>query len=251
MKINYEGILMKYLIINGSPRKKNTWKIVTEVKRNLEGDFEEIHLAKEDIPLCKGCTNCIMNGEEYCPHFDKINKIIEKIRACDGLIITSPVYALNVTALLKNLLDHTAYLYHRPEFFTKKALVVVSTAGAGHKNVSKYIDETLRHWGVNKVYKIAIACGGKDEIETDKIDKTAKKFNADVKSGKLHSPKLNDIIFFNVWKVMAQTDDAIKADRKYWIETDLINQDFSPEVKLGLLKTVFSKIMCNIFKLIF
>ncbi len=251
MKINYEGKTMKYLIINGSPRKKNTWKIVTQAKKNLEGEFEEIHLAKEDIPLCKGCFNCIMNGANYCPHSDKIMPIIEKIKACDGLIITSPVYAMNVTALLKNFLDHTAYLYHRPEFFTKKALVAVSTAGAGQKKVSKYIDETLRHWGFNKVYKIAIACGGKDKLETDKIDKTAKKFNEDVKSKKMHSPKLNDIIFFNVWKAMAQIDDPIEIDREYWIKTDFINHDFAPEVKLGLFKTIFSKIMFRIFKIVF
>ena len=251
MKINYEGNKMKYLIINGSPRKKNSWKIVEQVKVNLNGDFEEIHLAKEDIPLCKGCHNCIMNGENYCPHSNKIMPIIEKIRDCDGLIITSPVYAMNVTALLKNFIDHTAYLYHRPEFFTKKALVIVSTAGAGQKNVSKYIDETLRHWGVNKVYKIAITCGGKDKLETDKIDKTAKKFNEDVNSKKFHSPKLNDIIFFNVWKAMAFIDEPIEADKEYWIRTDLINKDFSPDVKLGLFKTLFSKLIFNIFKIVF
>lgn len=242
---------MRYLIINGSPRKKNTWKIIEQVKTNLEGDFEEIHLAKENIPLCNGCHNCIMKGEDLCPHSDKIKAIIEKIRACDGVIVTSPVYALNVTALLKNFIDHTAYLYHRPEFFTKKALVVVSTAGAGQKEVSKYIDETLRHWGFNKVYKIAFACGGKDTLETDKIDKTAKKFNDDVKSKKLHSPKLMDIIFFNVWRVMAQTDNPIEPDREYWVKTDLISHEFSPEVKLGLLKKVFSKIMYRIFKILF
>ena len=60
-----------------------------------------------------------------------------------------------------------------------------------------------------------------------------------------------DIIFFNAWKVMAQSDDPIEADRDYWVKTDLINHDFAPEVKLGLLKTVFSKIMCRIFKIVF
>ncbi|WP_407380242.1 flavodoxin family protein [Methanobrevibacter sp.] len=239
---------MNYLIINGSPRKKNTWAIVEQVKSNLEGNFEEIHLSKEDIALCRGCQNCIMNGEKYCPHYNQINDIIEKLRECDGIIITSPVYAMNVTALLKNFIDHTAYLYHRQEFFTKKALVVVSTAGAGHKKVANYLDETLRHWGVNKVYKIAIQCGGKDSLETSKIDKTSRKFRKDVESGKMHSPKLGDIIFFDVWKAMAITDDPIKADKEFWFETGLVNNDFSPDVKLGFFKRIFSRIMFNIMK---
>ena len=239
---------MNYVVINGSPRKKNTWKMVKQAELNLKGNFEEIQLIKERIPLCNGCFKCIMEGEDECPHFDKIKPIIDKIKAADGIIIACPVYAMNVTALLKNFFDHTAYLYHRPEFFTKKALVVVSTAGAGQKDVAKYIDETLRHWGVNKVYKITYACGGKDSIDEDNINKISKKFASDVESGKLHSPKFGDVLFYNVWRAMALSKDPIGADSKYWIETDLVNHDFAPEVKLNIVKKAFSKIMFFVFK---
>ena len=239
---------MKYVIINGSPRVGNTCKVIKQVKSNLKGDFEEIHLAKEDIPLCLGCFNCIERGEKFCPHNKKIAPIIEKISGCDGIIIGSPVYALNVTALLKNFLDHTAYLYHRPEFFTKKALVVVTTAGAGQKKVANYIDETLRHWGVNKVYKFSIACGGKDELETKDIDKVSKKFSGDVESDKLHSPKFGDIIFFDVWKAMAVSSNPIEPDREFWVKKDLVNHEFAPEVKLNIVKKAFSKLMFFIMK---
>ena len=71
---------MNYVIINGSPRKKNTWKMVNRAKSNLKGDFEEIQLMKEKIPMCNGCFKCIMEGEEKCPHFDKVHPIIEKIK---------------------------------------------------------------------------------------------------------------------------------------------------------------------------
>lgn len=239
---------MKYVIINGSPRVGNTCEVIKQVKNNLNGEFEEIHLAKEKIPLCKGCYNCIMKGEEKCPHHKAVGPIMEKISDCDAVIIGSPVYAMNVTAVLKNFLDHTAYLYHRPEYFTKKALVVVTTAGAGHKKVAKYIDETLRHWGVNKVYKIPMACGGKDELETKGIDKVAQKFSSDVESGKLHGPKFGDIIFFDVWKAMASSSDPIEADRDFWHKAGLINHDFAPEVKLNFIKKSFSKLMFFVLK---
>ena len=239
---------MRYVIINGSPRVGNTCEVIRQVKTNLNGEFEEIHLAKENIPLCKGCYNCIMKGEEKCPHYRMVSPIIEKIIGCDAVIIGSPVYAMNVTAVLKNFLDHTAYLYHRPEFFSKKALVVVSTAGAGHKKVAGYIDETLRHWGVNKVYKISMACGGKDSLETKQIDKVSKKFANDVESGNLHSPKFSDIVFFDVWKAMALSSEPIPADAEFWHEKDLTNHDFAPEVKLNPFKKLFSKIMFFIMK---
>lgn len=239
---------MKYVIINGSPRRKNTWKMVEQAKTNLNGEFEEIHLMKEKIPLCNGCFKCIMEGEDKCPHKDKIKPIIDKVHAADGIIIACPVYAMNVTALLKNFLDHTAYFYHRPEFFTKKALVIVSTAGAGHKKVANYIDETLRHWGVNKVYQIKMACGGKDVLETSEIDKISQKFAHDVESGKFHSPKMGDIVFFDVWKAMAKTENPIPADNEFWHKTGLANHDFSPDVKLGIFKTLFSKLMFGIMR---
>lgn len=239
---------MKYLIINGSPRLKNTYEVIKQAKTNLNGEFEEVHLIGERIPLCRGCFKCILEGEEQCPDFDKINPIIEKIKSSDAIIIGSPVYAMNVTALLKNFLDHTAYLYHRPEFFTKKALIVVTTAGAGHKKVANYIDETLRHWGVNKTYKISMACGGKDTLETAEIDKTSQKFSKDVDSNKLHSPKFGDIVFFNVWKAMAQSKDPIKADKDFWHDTGLVNNDFSPDVKLNPVKKLFSKLMGFVLK---
>ncbi|OEC98723.1 MULTISPECIES: flavodoxin family protein [Methanobrevibacter] len=239
---------MKFLVINGSPRKQNTYNVIKQAKVNLNGDFEEINLIKENIPMCNGCFKCILESETECPHYDKIDPIIEKLHECDGLIIGSPVYAMNVTGLLKNFFDHTAYLYHRPEFFTKKALVVVTTAGAGHKKVAKYIDETLRHWGVNKVYKISFACGGNDSLDNDKVNKVSQKFAFDLISNKLHSPKFTDIIFYNVWRAMALSKDPIKADKEYWFNTGLVNHDFSPEVKLNIPKIVFAKIVFNVLK---
>ncbi len=239
---------MKYLIINGSPRKKNTWNMVKKAQSNLDGEFEEIQLMKEKIPICNGCSNCIFESETKCPHFDKINPIVEKIKDCDGLIIASPVYAMNVTGLLKNFLDHTAYFYHRPVFFDKKALILVSTAGAGEKKVANYIDETLRHWGFNKIYKATVKCGGKEELETKDIDKASQKFNEDIKSKKLHSPKIGDLIFYNVWRALAASNDPIKADKLYWENSGLINHDFSPMVKLNPIKKIFAKIMYSILK---
>lgn len=236
---------MKYVIINGSPRKMNTWSMVKQAKLNLgeDAEFEEVQLMKEKIPMCNGCFKCIMEGEENCPHNEIVQSIIEKIRWADGLIITSPVYALNVTGLLKNFFDHTAYFYHRPEFFDKKALVVVSTAGAGHKDVAKYIDETLRHWGFNKIYQITYKFGGKEEINVEEINKISKKFHDDVSSKKLHSPKIGDIIFYNVWRAMAPKSEAMKKDKEYWESTGLVNHEFAPNVKLGFLKKTFAKIM--------
>ena len=64
---------MKLLIINGSPRRQNTWKIVERVKETMNDldedvSFSEIDLIKENIPCCLGCYKCFSEGEDNCPH---------------------------------------------------------------------------------------------------------------------------------------------------------------------------------------
>lgn len=242
---------MKYLIINGSPRRKNTYSIVKHVVSNLDGEIDEINLIQQKIPMCVGCHNCVIESETKCPHFETVHPIVERIKKADGIIITSPVYAMNVSGLLKNFLDHTAYFYHRPMFFDKKALVVVSTAGAGEKKVANYIDETIRHWGVNKVYKITVKCGGKDHLEAKEFEKTTQKFKRDMESEKLHSPKFMDLIFYNVWRAMSLSEDPIKPDKEYWHDTGLVNYEFAPVVKLNMIKRIFAKLIFFILKRIF
>ena len=117
---------MKYLIINGSPRRKNTYEIIKQAASNLDGEFEEIHLIEKQIPMCLGCMNCINIGEDKCPHSDKVRPIIEKMKECDGIIIASPVYALNVSALLKNLFDFEFFLIQFVDFLHVLILLVLS-----------------------------------------------------------------------------------------------------------------------------
>ena len=71
--MNSEGIKMKFLIINGSPRRQNTWKIIERTKDTLTNldeniTFTEIDLINENIPCCIGCYNCFTKGEYTCPH---------------------------------------------------------------------------------------------------------------------------------------------------------------------------------------
>ena len=57
-----------------------------------------------------------------------------------------------------------------------------------------------------------------------------------------------DLIFYNVWRVMALSEDPLEADAEYWESTGLVNHDFAPNVNLGILKKYFAKIMFFILK---
>ena len=73
---------MKILIIHGSPRRGNTWKILNKVKEKIneeiDADYEIIELSKMKIPMCTGCFNCILKSEEKCPHYESIKYINDK-----------------------------------------------------------------------------------------------------------------------------------------------------------------------------
>ena len=106
---------MRYLIINGSPRKGNTWKLVELAKSQLleiddTTEFEEIHLANVNLPFCIGCSNCFRLGHEKCPHYSITNNIIQAIEKADGVIISSTTYNTRETALLKTYL----IIFHKP-----------------------------------------------------------------------------------------------------------------------------------------
>lgn len=242
---------MNFLIINGSPRRENTWKIIERVKSTFNDldssiTFDEIDLINNDIPSCTGCYNCFTNGEDTCPHGNIIEPIVEKMKKCDGLIVTSPVYALNVSGLVKNFIDHLAYFYHRPYFFEKKAMVVVTTAGAGHKKVGKYLDETLECWGFNQRFKLCFVhshdAHGYLPLDTkQKIDNETVKFYSSVKSGELKSPSMHALFQYNLWRAMA-TNNHIPLDNKYWKENSLIEYEYYDKVPCGFFKKLPIKI---------
>ncbi|WP_455645757.1 NAD(P)H-dependent oxidoreductase [Methanosphaera sp.] len=246
---------MNYLIINGSPRRENTWKVVERIKDTLSDNdtshnFNEINLGDINLPQCTGCYNCFNNGEHTCPHHEIISPIVSAMKSCDGFIITSPVYALNVTGLVKNFIDHLAYFYHRPYFFKKKALIVVTTAGSGHKKVGDYLDETLRNWGYNERFKLCFIHAhdgsGRLPLKTKKIiDKTTNQFYNSIAGNQLKSPDRKALFNYNLWRAMAY-NAHIELDNKYWIENNMMSSEFHPDIPCNVLKKIPYKIFYRI-----
>ena len=102
---------MKILAIIGTNRKKgNITKLCEKI---LEGANENghqselINLYDYKINYCRGCWACTSNGE--CSQKDDFNQVYNKVVDADVIIISSPVYWGNITAIMKNFFDrHTA-----------------------------------------------------------------------------------------------------------------------------------------------
>ena len=112
-----------------------------------------------DLPAaCVGCFGCIAKGEDVCPHADAVRPIRDSLEAADLIVLASPVYALDVAASMKNLLDHLCFQWmsHRPNaaMFSKVGLSVVTTAGAGAGHALGTLGNSLTFWGIGRVFKL-------------------------------------------------------------------------------------------------
>lgn len=244
---------MRCVVIHGSPRRGNTWDVLNlakaEIKKYGEFEFIDIELRKEEIPHCNGCFLCIYKGEDKCPHNEKIKYIVEEIENSDFVIMTSPVYSMQVSGLLKAFIDHMSYNFHRPKFFTKKALVITTTAGAGHKASAKYIRDVLYYWGFNFVEIIPIAYRG-TELNLKNIEKIkciSGKFGEDIISKKMHKPRVKSIFMYNLWRRYGEIPfKEGDADYRYWKNSGLSNFIYYPYIKIGILGKVAGKFAYNI-----
>lgn len=210
----------KYLLLNLSPRKGNTWKVAQLTQDAIlavqpEAVFQEISLAESGLPFCIGCSLCFREGHACCPHHDRVQPILDAMEEADGWIFAAACYQGTIPGIAKNFTDHLAYLIHRPRYFTKKALHISTTGGVSAGTVTKSMAATVAGWGVNRSYPLPLtAFSWNDwqprEKDLRRIRKTARAFAEDVASGTLHPAKLAPMIPFNLFRAfgMFYTEDS-------------------------------------------
>ncbi len=103
---------MKVLLINGSPKPKgNTFLALTEVASALEAngvETEIVSIGAKAVQGCIACNKCFELGR--CVFQDDLyNKVREKAREADGLVIGSPTYYAGPNGSLCALLDRLFY----------------------------------------------------------------------------------------------------------------------------------------------
>ena len=135
---------MKVLLLNGSPHEKGcTYTALMEMAAQFEKrgvDAELFWIRNGPVRGCIDCKSCW--GKGRCVFDDDcVNRLIEKIAACDGLVIGTPVYFGGIAGGLKCVLDRVFYDAKRL-FSGKPAAGVVSCrrggAGSAFDQLNKY-----------------------------------------------------------------------------------------------------------------
>ena len=224
---------MKVTVINGNARHGSTWHCMDlfcqELSKYGEVQRKEIVLPKDLPQLCVGCFSCFYQGEHTCPHSQFVLPIIQAIEDADLIIMTSPVYACDVTGGLKVLLDHLSFMWmsHRPNpaMFHKAALTITTTAGAGLSHTTKTMKQSLTFWGTKKVFcfKKAVAAmkwedvKNKEKIERE-ITKKGKKIYQYLHNIDQRPYPIYQRFLFSIMKAMHKGNTWNPTDRNHWEE---------------------------------
>lgn len=250
---------MRISVIMGSPRKRDTYRICKEIESNFTQDdleFDYIYLNEYNIKDCKGCDLCFKKSEKLCPCDDDLSVIQSKLIQSNGIVFASPVYAYQVPGAMKRLIDRLSYLFHRQVFVGVPAVLVVSSEGGGHNQVSKYLHMTATGWGCDVVGQISLispmyfedakansAWGYNEGYALKKkaeLSKICSAFQESVLSKTLKVPSYKSIFMFNCLRSKTYTSQA---DHDYWKEKGWLDSDYFYESELRIVKRVFSKVM--------
>ena len=125
---------MKVLLINGSPRKAgNTYLALSEVAKELEKAgvaAEIVQLGVLPVRSCIACNTCKAKNENRCVFDDDLcNRVTEKMKEADALIIGSPVYYGQPNGGLLALIQRA--LYSAGSYFAGKPAAAVAVCRRG------------------------------------------------------------------------------------------------------------------------
>jgi multimeric flavodoxin WrbA len=96
------------IILNGSPRKNgNTSSLVksfTDGAKASGNTVKEFYLQTMTIRGCMACMGCSRNADP-CAQKDEMKQIYDAFMTCDVVILSSPVYFLGISGVLKTAVD--------------------------------------------------------------------------------------------------------------------------------------------------
>lgn len=133
--------MIKLVAFNGSSRKKgNTADLIGRVRAVLEKEgvhCETIHLAREDFRGCIGCMLCFENKNRRCAvESDNLNDYLQKMILADGILLASPVYFADCSAILKALFERCGMVARANDNMLRRkigaSVAAVRRAGAVH-----------------------------------------------------------------------------------------------------------------------
>ena len=242
---------MNTLLLNASPRKKNTAELLNRISEMLiqAGHIVQMtHLSDFTIKECIGCHKCLYDGEQFCPLQDDVQKLWNMFLTADGIVIGSPVYLLGIPGSLKNFMDRLAYNAHRPRMYNKPAVFITDTAGMGTQSAIRQLRwfeiAGMRMVG-SKGFAVYPAGTDKPAVARKKqanLQKLAAKLDSAMKDTRIRKPTLMQTIQFYGLKM-----NSVFGKEVYKADFDsYLGKDYHFKVKVNPIKSAIGKLFYKI-----
>jgi multimeric flavodoxin WrbA len=170
--------------------------------------------------------------------------VIKEMLDADGTVFASPVYSHMISATMKNFFDRLGFYAHRPHFFDKYAMTIVTCSGYGAEEAMKYMDKMLGVFGFNLVPALELQFQPGKIPEKKKIENYSKiieafnKLIVRIEKGERDKPSLGMLIPFKVFNYVSEIGkDVMKADYEYYKD----KTDFYYDTKIPFFKKMISK----------
>ena len=103
---------MNILILNASPRKNGNisrmLEVIEQEASSCGADVNVVEVSKLTIRPCVACMKCRSTKKCVMPD-DDAQRVLQKIEACDAIVIGAPCYWGNIPGTLKLLFDRIVY----------------------------------------------------------------------------------------------------------------------------------------------
>ena len=238
----------------GSARKNGvTYRATRQLLDDLQsfGDVrsEVVFLSECDLRLCQGCKACFLRGEEFCPLHDDRDVLIDKMMRSDGVVLASPTYSFQVSAVMKAFLDRLGFALHRPQFHGRAFTSIVVEGIYGGGDVVKYLDFVGGALGFNVAKGSRIVCRKNPntalepmaEEERRKMDEAlarqSRRFHEQLSSPPFPAPSMVQLLGFR----MARTSFKLELgddyrDHVHYRDHGWFDSDYYYPTRLGPLK---------------
>lgn len=109
------GDELRVLGLSCSPRKGGNTDLMCDAA--LEGasdegaSIEKVMVAALDIHPCRECNACYRDGR--CVQRDDMQPLYPKLLSCDGVVLASPIFSMNLAAQAKTLIDRLQCIWSK------------------------------------------------------------------------------------------------------------------------------------------
>jgi multimeric flavodoxin WrbA len=246
----------KVTVFVGSAHKRMTLDAVRAFLADLEAlggvEPEIVTLSDYSVGTCRGCRLCFDQGEESCPMRDDRDALIARLDSSDGVVLASPNYSFQVSALMKTFLDRLGFAFHRPRFFGKAFTSIVTQGIYGGEKIVKYLDFVGAGLGFNVVKgQCFTAFDPMTEAERRKRDralsKQSRRFHSSLMKASYPPPTLIKLMAFRMGRTSVRLElDESRRDFTYYRDKGWFESGYFYPARLGPVKKAVGRLFDSI-----